>query len=246
MHMGLGSALVSLRRRFATRTVRRILRRPDVLMIREELARRYLKGDGIEVGALNGALRLPRCARVRYVDRMTAGELRAAYPEVSTVREPDLVSDLESLRGFEDCSLDFVIANHVLEHVENPLRALTSIGRTLRAGGVAFIALPNKDWTFDKLREVTPLAHILRDFDDGPSWSRHTHYVDWAIHVENHGDPMGRAAQLEAEGANIHFHVWDHEAMREMFAFAESPTRLQVLTSSQRSRGETVWLLRKV
>lgn len=228
----------------ATPLLRRLLRRPSHLVAREELARRYLSGDGIEVGALNAPLRLPTSAHARYVERRPCDQLRASYSEIGSIQPPDIVSDLESMIGIGDCSVDFVIANHVLEHVENPLRALASIGRVLRPGGIGFIALPDKRFTFDKRRAVTPLAHILKDFDDGPGWSRHAHYRDWVQYVERQpaGKINARAKALEAERADIHFHVWDLRAMREMFDYASSSLAVE---HARENRGEVIWLLRR-
>src|SRR5215212_7552941 len=42
---------------------------PDGQTVREDAARRYLRGSGVEVGALHLPLRVPRTVTVRYVDR---------------------------------------------------------------------------------------------------------------------------------------------------------------------------------
>ena len=42
----------------------------------------------------------------------------------------------------ESESFDFVIANHVLEHVSDDLKALTEIRRVLRVGGYAILQTP--------------------------------------------------------------------------------------------------------
>lgn len=230
----------------ATPFLRRLLGRPSHFVAREELARRYLNGDGVEVGALNLPLRVPEGARVRYVDYRPAEELRNA--DVQDVRQPDLISDLESMIGIADRSLDFVVANHVLEHVENPLRALCAISRVLRGAGIAFITLPDKRYTFDKKRAVTPLGHILRDFREGPAGSRREHYLDWAAKVERlRGRKIAqRASELERNAANIHFHVWDFPAMRQMIEFAASAIGTNLLIEHVlENRGEVIWILRK-
>lgn len=229
-----------------TPTVRRLLRRPDRIAVREQIARRYLSGEGIEVGALNTPLRVPEGCRVRYVDSQPFEGVKNTYQGVSDVLRPDIVSDLETLDGIDDSSLDFVVACHVLEHVENPLRALASIARVLRADGIAFIALPDKHYTFDKRRDVTTLEHIVCDYEDGPEWSRQAHYLDWAANVERVRDPKARAAECERNGQNIHFHVFDLEAMRTMFDYAASlpEIRLEVAHFKQ-TRSEVIWILRK-
>lgn len=229
--------------RLLTPTVRRLLGRP---VIRIELARKYLRGNGIEVGALHAPLWVPRNARVRYVDYATGDELRVIHWDVPTVTEPDLVGNLETLDCVADSSLDFVIASHVLEHVENPLRALVTISRVLHSGGIAYIALPDKRFTFDVARQITPLWHIVRDFEEGPAWSRHQHYVDWAINVERDENPEGHAARNERISHNIHFHVWDFPAMKEMFDFAATMQSINLTVAhGQENGGEALWILRK-
>src|ERR1700691_4362460 len=86
---------------------------------REDLARRYLRGDGIEIGAMHKPLRVPSRASVRYVDMMTREELLARYEPTKHfpagwVVETDVVDDGQSLRTFADDSVDFIVANHML------------------------------------------------------------------------------------------------------------------------------------
>jgi predicted SAM-dependent methyltransferase len=235
-----------LKSRLATPTMRRLLRRPDHLAVREEIARRFLHGDGIEVGALNNPLRLPHVS-IRYIDCATLDALRAGgYSDVATIHQPDIIADLESLDGIDDRSVDFVIANHVLEHLENPLRALATMSRVLRSGGVAFIALPEKHYTFDRNRSVTPLWHIVRDFQEGPQWSRHDHYLDYVANVERSRDVAERVAEYERIKQNIHFHVWDLAAMQAMFDYAGAHHQIGLhIVHRQQTRGEVVWVLAK-
>lgn len=49
--------------------------------------------------------------------------------------------DIEAM-PFSDGSFDLVIANHVLEHVEDDLRAIREIHRVLRLGGFAILQTP--------------------------------------------------------------------------------------------------------
>jgi SAM-dependent methyltransferase len=50
--------------------------------------------------------------------------------------------DLESA-NFPDDEFDTVVALHVVEHVQNPVRMLAEVGRVLRPGGHFFAAMPN-------------------------------------------------------------------------------------------------------
>ena len=86
--------------------------------LRRQIAWRYLSGNGIEVGALHSPLEVPSNATVRYVDRMPVDEVRKQYPELAEYHlvEVDIIDDGEILSSIADSSVDFVIANHMIEH----------------------------------------------------------------------------------------------------------------------------------
>ena len=216
---------------------------------RRRLARRYVRGEGIEVGALNEPLRMPRGARVRYVDRLDTHALRERFPELAGVDlvEVDVVDDGATLATVADASLDFVVANHVIEHTEDPLAALAAWLRVLRPGGVAFLAVPDMRHTFDRGREETPTEHVLRDHRDGPSGSRAGHYEEWAGRVMGATDPAGEGARLDAAGEEIHFHAWTREGFAELLEAARGvlPVAFEV-EALEPNRHEFVAVLRRV
>jgi SAM-dependent methyltransferase len=185
----------------------------DPKTIREDVALRYLKGDGIEIGPLDYPLRLPREARVRYVDYLDAAGLREAYS--GTLRAgrplvaPDVVDDGARLASFADGSLDFVIANHMLEHVEDPIAALEHQLRVLRPGGILYLTLPDARHSFDSPRQRTTVEHLLRDHREGPEVSRSEHYEECARLIEGHnGENLAkRVLEMETEGLRPHLHV---------------------------------------
>jgi len=59
------------------------------------------------------------------------------YPSGPDVLEVDMLAI-----QFESASFDFVIANHVLEHVADDLQALKEIRRVLKSGGHAILQTP--------------------------------------------------------------------------------------------------------
>src|SRR5256885_1929786 len=65
---------------------------------------------------------------------------------------------------FRDNSLDYVITSHVLEHVANPVAALAEWYRVLRPGGLIYLVVPDRRFTWDHPRPLTPVAHLLEDF----------------------------------------------------------------------------------
>lgn len=175
-------------------------------------AKWFLCGTGIEIGALHNPLPLPAKAKVKYVDRFSATDLRIQYPELNDLPliDPDLIDDGEKLESVGAASQDFIVASHFLEHCENPAGALQSFSRVLRPQGILFLVVPDKRFTFDRGRQSTPLEHILRDYNEGPAWSRTEHFREYAALVD--GVP-GEAVELRAKylmdlNYSIHFHVW--------------------------------------
>jgi len=177
----------------------------------------WLSGEGIELGALHQPLAVPAGVRVEYVDRLSVADLRRQYPELAAL---DLVpvshiGTAEDLAGIADASVDFVIACHVFEHLEDPTRALHEVHRVLRDGGIFFCALPEPRVTFDREREMTTVDHLVRDHPAGLA-PRRDHFVDWIQNVERHmpwwddepRDIEARLQNLLDMDYSIHFHVW--------------------------------------
>jgi ubiquinone/menaquinone biosynthesis C-methylase UbiE len=54
---------------------------------------------------------------------------------------PDIVGDIHKM-PFPDQSIDAIICIAVLEHIENPILAVSEIYRTLKNGGYAFVYVP--------------------------------------------------------------------------------------------------------
>lgn len=191
---------------------------------RGQFAAHFLAGDGIEIGPLHLPLAMPPHAHPRYVDRMKVDELRSEYPELAdwNLTEVDIVDDGELLTTIAAESQDFIVANHFLEHTENPIGTIeTHLGK-LKPGGVLFYAVPDKRFTFDFRRPVTPLEHMERDYDEGPEGSRSQHYLEWASLVADEESPSvgtaeeassetwasQKAKELEDAKYSIHMHVW--------------------------------------
>ena len=181
----------------------------------------WLQGDGIEIGALNLPLGVPRGARVRLVDRLTVEEQRRQYPELAEeeLAPVDVIGSAEDLSVFDDVSLDFVIANHLLEHLEDPIAGLLEFERVLKPGGVVYLGLPDQRRTFDRERELTSVEHLLRDHEEGIHTSRRDHYVDWARHVAHvqPGDLDGYVESFMSDEYSIHFHCWQPDTFLDFF-----------------------------
>jgi SAM-dependent methyltransferase len=187
----------------------------------------YLKGEGIEIGALHNPLRTPASCKVKYVDLLNQKELQENFKvnfekggyDINRIVYVDIIDDGAVLSTLPDSSQDFVIANHMLEHVENPILAFQNMLRVTRSSGIVFLSIPNKEETFDKDREVTSLAHIIRDYEEGVLWSRRDHYIDWRTNVDKVPIDEADIERLCAGAPNIHFHTWDPKSLLDFFNY---------------------------
>lgn len=184
---------------------------------RRYLAWRYLRGDGIEIGALHLPLPVSAAARVKYVDRMSVADLRKHYSELAALPllEPDIVDNGEKLDKIPAASLDFIIANHFLEHCQDPVGTIERHLSRLKVGGFLYYAVPLKNFTFDSARTITPVEHMLADNADGGSATRRTHYHEWVTLVNKVNDPAEverQVQELMRMDYSIHFHVWDQSS----------------------------------
>lgn len=193
------------------------------LEFRGGLIKRYLRGEGIEIGALTAPLPMPPGATVKYVDRFATQELKRHWSgeDSAAIVDIDIVDSAETLSTISDSSQDFVIANHVIEHLENPLAALENFLRVLKPGGILFMAVPDKRYTFDRRRSITPLPDIIRDYEQGPEWSLEAHYEDWARHVDNVPETELREQVRKhlQDKSEIHFHVWTRRSFTDLLHY---------------------------
>jgi SAM-dependent methyltransferase len=205
--------------------VRRLVKRL-VTPLRQYLGRltvadRHLRGRGLEIGALQDPMPLPRGARARYVDIATTAELRAMHPWKARrhLVEVDVVDDGERLATIGDATQDFVVANHFFEHCEDPIGTLRNLLRVVRHGGCVYLSVPDKRHVFDRDRPATTLEHLERDHEHGPAVSRHAHYdevVRLAAKVQGEAAIAARVAELEQQHFRIHFHCWSQTELLQL------------------------------
>ena len=222
--------------------------------VRRRLAAQYLTGSGLEIGALHLALRVPASATVRYVDRFGIDELRERYAKYDPnfnlypIAAPDIVDDGEALVTVPDSSVDFVVANHFIEHCEDPIGTLKTFLRVLRPGGVIYMAVPDCRFTFDRDRPVTTLDHIVRDHREGPEWSRQRHYEEYAQLVEGVPEShiVDRADEMQRDQFTIHFHVWNPSRFLDLLATCRNELDLPLeLDALERNDHEFIVIMRR-
>jgi SAM-dependent methyltransferase len=217
---------------------------------RNRLAEKYLRGKGIEIGALHLPLDVPEGATVRYVDRAPVRQLRARYPELAIFRftPVDIIDNGETLDTIAPASQDFIIANHFIEHCEDPIKTIATHISRLKPGGILYLAVPDKTKTFDKHRHRTSLGHVIKDFQDGPEWSRFEHYWEWARFVENVPEvrSSSRAQELMEMRQSIHYHVWMQPDFLALLEYVKGTIGMRFSIKETAScRNEFIFILQK-
>lgn len=222
----------------------------DIYQTRKEIASQYILGDGIEIGALHSPLEIPENARVQYVDRLSVSDLRQQYPELSEVNlvEVNIIDDGETLLSIGDNTQDFVIANQMIEHCQDPINTLQNFFRVLRPSGIVYLSVPDQRYTFDITRPLTSVHHLIRDHQDGPEWSKIGHYEEYAKFVDKMtgNNFMNRVNQLVNTNYSIHFHVWTLDTFYQFLEYCQNNLGLQFsIEYFQENHFEFVFILRK-
>jgi SAM-dependent methyltransferase len=171
-----------------------------------------LQGTGIEIGALHKPVPRHDRMKVLYVDYMSGAESRARYPELAdeTILEPDILDDGQTLATIDPESYEFVIAAHVIEHIPNPILAIKNWLRVLKDGGLLYLVVPDKRFSFDRHRVRTTLEHLVLDFQRPSAERDYEHFLDYAmfVHHVRGNDALREADRMKDTGHSIHYHVF--------------------------------------
>ncbi len=218
---------------------------------RETIANIYIRGKGLEIGALHVPTRVPKTAKVKYIDRMAALDLRRQYPELNKEDfvDVDIIDDGEYLSKIKDLSQDFIIANHFLEHCQNPISTISNMMRVLKKNGVLYLSIPDKRYSFDADRPVTPINHLMRDYMEGPVWSKKQHLKEWVKYVDKikkNSEVARRVLLLDNINYSIHYHAWTQVDMLELMLTLKKKLHLNFEVELMlKNIGEVIFILRK-
>lgn len=221
------------------------------IQIRNIISNKYLHGEGIEIGALHCPLVLPKSAKIKYVDKIPVEELKKRYPEVgNNIVKIDIIDDGEKLSKFKDSSLDFIIANHFLEHCKNPIGTIQNFLRVLKQGGILYMAIPDKRYTFDKNRQVTTIDHLIEVYNDGEDKLKRQHFEEWVRVVEGITDEqkfIDRLNDLINNDYSIHYHVWTLKEILELLTVLTKELQFKFdIELFMRNRIEIISVLKKI
>ncbi|MUP44288.1 class I SAM-dependent methyltransferase [Gramella sp. BOM4] len=113
----------------------------------------------------------------------------------------DVKADICDL-PFEDASFDFILCNHVLEHIPDDRKAMEELYRILRPGGTAILQIPqdlNREKTFqdDSITDPKERARIFGQYDHVRVYGRD--YFDKLRDVGFRVEEVDYTSKLRAE-----------------------------------------------
>lgn len=120
------------------------------------------------------------------------------------------------LQNIASAQYDFILSSHVIEHIANPLHALSEWMRVLKEEGIFVLVVPHKDGTFDHKRPVTTLKHLVEDFEKGTTEKDLTHLQEILELHDLEKDPgagtfehFKQRSEYNFENRCLHHHVFD-------------------------------------
>jgi SAM-dependent methyltransferase len=223
-------------------------RRSKYQIERNKLAKRFLRGSGIEIGALSSPVPIPN-AEVSYYDCHQPEALAELYPD-SAAGLVTLagVENIETLSGIDDCSQDFVVACRVLEYCSDVLAAFHALSRVLKPGGILLLSVCDKRHTHERHRPATPLGHLAADYVHGPAGSLTGHIQEWATfnpRFRKIKDPAKRLEMACANASRMRLHLWTPSTWLDLLIHIQSGLAFE-LESLSIANHEMLTVLRKV
>ncbi|MHC8605111.1 methyltransferase domain-containing protein [Arenicellales bacterium IMCC58067] len=236
---------------------------------RERLSRKWLKGTGLEIGALHRPLKVPDNVTVLYVDCFTREHSIEKFPKLPArdIVPVSIIDDGFELSCIEGESYDFVVANHVLEHSPNPIQVLVNWVRVLRPDGILFITIPVAERCFDKGRLLTTIDHLKDDYqlclsnsEDEMLERNKEHLREWinvserAIREERdsdyrHPSPEEIEKRVKNEDmttCEMHYHTFSRESYLELLTyFATAITTSVIVEEVIQNSSEIISILRR-
>ncbi|MBA3963468.1 MAG: methyltransferase domain-containing protein [Chthoniobacterales bacterium] len=220
--------------------------------LRFEVARRYLSGVGLEVGAGARPFPLPDHAQAIY------GDIRDNDALVKFFRTTEVISgqliDAQTLAGFPENSFDFLVSAHVIEHLRDPLGAIVCGFRVLKAQRPFIIVVPEMGSTFDRNRPETTVEHALRDFRDGgestcfQAYEEHLRFVHPYLTGQHYEE-----SEIQRQAAentkrwrdfDVHFHAWTKAGFAALLHAAAEITPFRI-EETVTAANENIFVLRR-
>ena len=227
-----------------------------------DMAHYFCKGNGLEVGALCYPYLFNEDCKLKYADIFENSKLRKIIDDIpldnlyhKELVDVDYVLEPPKflLNNVSDNTFDFVYSSHVLEHTPNPISSLNDQLRVTKAGGIVYVAIPNKKNTFDKSRKITKSDVLINKFEN----VIFDHTVDEALDVIKNTDehalyephknnPLEFAKEIIKKKEGIHhFYTYDETNILEILIYLVKKNKAHIEYFSGLANRDIHFALRK-
>jgi SAM-dependent methyltransferase len=150
-------------------------KRPLKRVVRVSFLERHLGLDGkqaLEIGALDvPTFRQHHALTVRYLDCFSRDELAAKHANDKThmadaIVNVDYVAKSKRFAATIVERFDLIVANHVIEHIADPITWLQQLAVLATPCGHLFLSVPDRRFTFDYLRQPSTVVQLLRAYEE--------------------------------------------------------------------------------
>ena len=182
---------------------------------------------GLEVGPLHAPTVSKSESDISYMDYKTreeqiqrCNETKVYFPYIP---ETDILCPDGDFTKVLTKKYDYVIANHVIEHIPDFIGWFKKWETFINDDGVFFLEIPDKRYTFDKDRRETTVFHILADYYHQSTNVNFEEFLEKEFHFGSGPDMFSKFTDLiqafECKGyVDMHYHVFNHETfMKNIF-----------------------------
>jgi predicted SAM-dependent methyltransferase len=213
---------------------------------------------GLEIGPLHAPMYQKTQTNISFADYMGKDQLLTHYKghpvDFDNIPEIDYIFDESKTitDAVKNQKFDYVIANHVFEHLPNPIRWLKEIEEILETNGLLFMAIPDKRHTFDKNRSDTNIYHLLEDYHtNNPTNLEHIlefrTLVNGLDFKKTYSDTLKEIKNKK--NTNLHFHVFSYPTFKNIIRGLLSLNiinyKLGILEDSKKNASEMILILQK-
>lgn len=200
-----------------------------------------LKGKGVEIGGPSDVFRAIYtsecvCDGVNYNTETIWGNFSGEkYKWKNKVLGNQIIADATDLEMIENDTYDFVLSSNNLEHIANPMKAISEFLRILKKGKPLIVLVPCKEFTFDHDRDNTSFEHILHDYRSNILENDLTHLPEILDKHDLSMDTVaGSIEDFRKRGENnyinrcLHHHVFTNKLLQNIAEYFN----LQVIENS--------------
>ena len=206
----------------------------------------------LEVGTLNTPTIRPGECKTSFLDWFSTDELYARHlsnPKVNTdeLVEVDRVVRSRDFAEHVPDKVDLLIANHVIEHVPDPIHWLDQARRCLEPDGRLFLCIPDRRYTFDYFRRESDAVDLIaanneaHEMPTAAQIARHLYYLTDVTHLQiwENGPPVAfhprmdfsvaleRARTLSATYTDVHCWVFTEDSLLRTFEALHSSRHIR-------------------